>query len=58
MSLLDRIIAYEDGSLDHDETLALFQDLVSTGLAWRLQGHYGRTAEYLLVEGLIVQPFE
>lgn len=51
-----QILAYELGELDEDETLGLFQDLVDSGLAWRLQGHYGRTASLLLDAGLITAP--
>lgn len=51
--LTGRIIAYESGELHYDEMLALFQDLVNSGLAWELQGSYGRTAQDLLAAGLI-----
>ena len=47
------IIDYEDGNLAEDATLELFQYLVNTDLAWRLQGHYGHTAQALLDAGLI-----
>jgi hypothetical protein len=50
---IDAIMAYEDGTLGQEETLALFQQLVDSGMAWRLQGSYGRTAHMLLQEGLI-----
>lgn len=50
------IIDYEQGALDEDEVLELFQYLVKTGLAWQLQGSYGRTAQHLLDEGLIARP--
>jgi hypothetical protein len=53
MDLLDQIIEYEQGQLSEPETLALFQELVNSGLAWQLQGHYGRTATDLLNAGLI-----
>jgi hypothetical protein len=53
MEFVDKIIAFETGELDDDATIALFQELVDTGLAWSLQGSYGRTARYLLDEGFI-----
>lgn len=56
MSLADEIIAYESGELNDDEIVAMFQRLVNTGLAWQLQGHYGRTAREMLNAGLISQP--
>jgi hypothetical protein len=48
-----QIIRYESGELDQEQAISLFQDLLDTGLAWQLQGSYGRTAEALLEDGLI-----
>lgn len=52
-NITDQIIAYELGELDEVEVIELFQNLVDSGLAWQLQGSYGRTATYLIHEGLI-----
>lgn len=51
--MTDKLIAYENGELNEEETLNLFEELVATGLAWTLQGAYGRTAQALLEAGLI-----
>lgn len=50
---IDDIIAYESGELDDDSTINMFQELVDSGMAWQLQGHYGRVANELLEMGLI-----
>lgn len=49
------IIAYESGELDFDASVELFQHLVDSGLAWQLQGSYGRTASELIRQGLITE---
>lgn len=36
-----------------EEVLAAWQHLVDTGLAWKLQGFFGRTAVDLIEQGLI-----
>lgn len=48
---LDRMIAWENGELDFEETVDLFQGLIDCGLAWTLQGCYGRTAAALIEAG-------
>lgn len=52
---VDKIIAYEQGELNEDETIEFFQELIDSGLAWGLQGSYGRTASYLIEEGYCVR---
>lgn len=54
--ILDKMIAYEQGELGDRETVELFQHLVDTGLAWTLQGHYGRTARDLINAGHVTPP--
>jgi hypothetical protein len=53
MDLMDQIIAFESGELDAGQTVAMFQGLVDSGLAWKLQGFYGRTAMDLIKSGEI-----
>jgi len=51
--LVDRIIAYEQGDMNQNEMVEFFEELVDDGLAFRLQGHYGRTATRLIEAGLV-----
>ena len=46
------IIRWEGGELNQTEIVELFQNLIDTGLAWELQGTYGRTAKRFLDAGL------
>ncbi|MEU7400061.1 hypothetical protein [Streptomyces sp. NPDC044948] len=52
------LISFELGELDDSETLELFAYLVETGMAWNLQGAYGRAAQRLIDLGLISEAGE
>ena len=53
---LSSMMAWEQGDLDEQGTIELFQNLVDTGLAWQLQGAYGRQAEALIDAGEVHLP--
>jgi hypothetical protein len=53
---VNKIIRYEQNEMDEEEIIEMFQDLINSGMAWRLQGHYGRTAKALIEEGLCTLP--
>ena len=54
--MVDLIIKYEEGKATKREVIRLFQHLINTGQAWKMQGHYGRTAMAMLEEGIIQSP--
>ena len=51
VNMLNRIIRYENGNMGTDEIVPFFQELIDNGMAWTLQGHYGRTAAALIEAG-------
>jgi len=51
--MIDRIMAFESGELGFEETINLFSELIKTGMAWSLQGSYGRSAKSLIEQGYI-----
>ena len=51
MDIVDKIIAFESGHMEIKEIVAFFQELIDSGMAWTLQGSYGRTARALIEAG-------
>ena len=49
--MIDQLIDYENGELDEQDEIAMFQEAINSGLAWRLQGSYGRQAMGLIEAG-------
>jgi hypothetical protein len=45
---------FEDGS--EEEVIQAWQLLIDTGLAWKLQGWFGRTASQLIGQGICQEP--
>jgi hypothetical protein len=52
-NITTQIIQYEDGDLDHEQVVELFQYLVSSGMIDCLQGSYHRMAMILIESGEI-----
>jgi hypothetical protein len=50
---VDKLMAWENGDLSDKETVDFFASLVKSGLAWKLQGMYGRAAAGMIKEGLV-----
>jgi len=53
MPNVDKIIDFENGALNDEEVIDLFQNLLDSGVVWQLQGSYGRFAVQLINAGLI-----
>lgn len=51
--MVDLTALYRD-DVTPDERNALYQELVDSGMAWRLEGHVGRTAHDLIQMGAIM----
>lgn len=56
MDNLTDMVAWEEGTLSEEGEVNLFQRLVDSGLAWQLQGMYGRQAQLMLQAGVIHLP--
>ena len=42
----------DERELTKEQVTEAWQHLIDTGLAWKLQGSFGRTAEFLIEQGL------
>lgn len=49
--MVDKIMTYEEGGMSEEEMVAFFQELIDSGIVWKLQGTYGRTAKDLIDSG-------
>lgn len=56
MNISDKLMAYEAVERFDDQIIDLFQELINSGMAYSLQGSYGRTAESLIREGFCSRP--
>lgn len=48
MDIVSMIDAYENGDTNLEQEIFLYAELVRTGKAWTLQGHYGRVAKEMI----------
>jgi hypothetical protein len=54
MDIVDKLMRFEQGEMEStEEVVDFFQELVDTGMAWQLQGSYGRMASHLIEEGYV-----
>lgn len=53
MAIVDKIMDWESGLMTtEEEVVDFFQELIDSGMAWTLQGCYGRGAAALIEQGL------
>lgn len=52
---VDDMMDWEDGNMTPENEIKFFQKLVDNGMAWTLQGMYGRRAVELLNEGKLIK---
>lgn len=53
MLVIEAIMEYEAGDLNEEDTIILFSELIRSGMAWKLQGHYGRQAMWYIENEII-----
>ena len=56
MPPVDDFIDFEQGEMDEARAIEFLQRLIDTGLAWQLQGFYGRTCMRAIEAGYCNPP--
>lgn len=51
--VVGQLMAFDEGELDREETIALFQHLVTSGIIKSIEGRYARIAQQLIDKGLV-----
>ena len=54
--MVEKIMKFENGEMNQEETIDFFQEIINSGLVWELQGFYGRQAMELIEENLCTEP--
>tara|TARA_R100000008_G_C3586713_1_gene173011 strand:- start:1591 stop:1764 length:174 start_codon:yes stop_codon:yes gene_type:complete len=54
-TMLQRIEDYQNGDLSFEKTVMLFQDLVDTGLLWRVNSNIFNDVVELIDRGYVLQ---
>ena len=54
MPNVDDIIRFENGEMNEEEVIDFIQGMIDSGVVWRLQGSYGRLAQFYIDQGLCV----
>lgn len=55
MPSVEEFIDWENGDMSEENEIEFFQKLLDTGMAWTLQGMYGRRTMELLNEGYLIK---
>ena len=58
MDTVNKIMQFESGTMEVNDTVDFFAELVKSGMAWTLQGSYGRGAKSLIDQGFISESGE
>lgn len=53
MALINDVLTYENGEMNEREVIIFFGTLIESGLAWQLQGSYGRQAMQFIKSGIL-----